>query len=259
MNLSKEKLIEIIRHKKDIGRVDATDLGAEELAEQIIEADRLNNGKATSEAKEKYQILEFKQKSGIEDVWKQKNHNEWCRYHNEAFVTIPYTFNEILNHEQYYIHTVQYTSPSGETKVFTVGKCEGMNKITAFKIVEYKNSITNILALISQIWVPVKMLSIAPAKQPLFQDLLGNDLFKGDRMYFIELNANRLSCTDAQPKVVYGNNDGLIFKFREDAEEYLKEHAITFSLNDFKKYFGDCPPFNMDELEQLAKDRLNLS
>src|ERR1017187_8564910 len=121
MNINKEKLIEIIRHKKGIGRVDATDLGAEELAEQIIEADRLNNGKATSEAKEKYQILEFKQKSGIEDVWKQKNHNEWCRYHNEAFVTRPYTFNEILNHEQYYIHTVQYTSPSGETKVFTVG------------------------------------------------------------------------------------------------------------------------------------------
>ena len=97
------------------------------------------------------------------------------------------------------------------------------------------------------------------AKDPIFQDLLGNDIFEGDDFCLIPLDSIKI--IPFIKNIGIGNIKlvGHKFKYLIDAESHLTNNAIIFSLNDFKKYFGDCPPFNMDELEQLAKDRLNLS
>ena len=65
-----------------------------------------------------YEILSFKQDSGIADLWTKFHTNSWGRNVNGQCVTNPYTTEEILSNKLYAIHSVKRLS---DGEVFTLG------------------------------------------------------------------------------------------------------------------------------------------
>lgn len=88
------------------------------------------------EEPKEWEILSFKQNTGITDLW-TKFDKGWCRNSNGVAVTVPYTYNGILSNPLYNIHSVKRLS---DGEVFTVGDMVGwgVTKDYQTKLLEFR-------------------------------------------------------------------------------------------------------------------------
>lgn len=73
--------------------------------------------KSKSIPNKEYEILSFKQNTGISDLWTEFNCG-WCRNNNGKPITNPYEFDEIISNKLYKIHSVKRLR---DGEIFTIG------------------------------------------------------------------------------------------------------------------------------------------
>lgn len=88
-------------------------------------------------------------------------------------------------------------------------------------------------------------------KQPLFKDYLGNEVFEGDDVYRVELEAEDITVYECWKRTASPISDYQYFKNKSDAEEYLINNARVLCLEDLSKY-------EPKDLIKIIKERLKL-
>ncbi len=188
-----------------------------------------------------WEILAFKQNSGIEDLWTWFGYG-WCRNTNNTRSTSPYSTEEILNNSYYKIYSVKRLS---DNSIWTIGDkfladagCD--LHIESFQIIDDK-------------WIKVwskeygywTLNTINKPKVPLFTTEDGVDLPEGESYYLVHIsepyNTWKPIYTDCKfPPYLHSKS----FSKRVAAEEYIlfnKPAAITLKeLNDYLALHGEA-------------------
>ena len=214
-----------------------------------------------------FEIVAFKQDSGIEDLWTYFPNKGWCRNVDGNPITVPYeTLDSILNNHlnrgiKYFIYSVKRLS-DGET--FTVG-----DRVTYYG---YKTNIKSIYYNEhNQLSFKVEG-SVAPLtgvfskKMHLSKDIVlfttedNFSVYEGDKYYFIVLNENLHTNLIIQEHVCNWDNPkkpplgAKQFYTKEAAEEWLLLNKLCLSINDVKN--ADKKPLFFSSLKQIVKSRL---
>lgn len=140
-----------------------------------------------------YEILSFKQNSGITDLWTNfgLEPNCWCRNVNNFPVTKGYTLEQILNNSLYYIHSVKRLS---DGEIFTIGdKYEVMNPIKETRTIASFHLSDNTLVIHPEEFGYSLLNDISFLKKPLFTTEDGVDIFEnkdGEIKYWTLYNEN---------------------------------------------------------------------
>lgn len=223
-----------------------------------------------------YQILSFKQNSGITELWKVdtiRGSGYWSR---EGYMTtIPYTTAEILSNKLYAIHSVKRLS---DGEVFTIGDCVvGISKIA--RIISFETNEELVKRAGRHKWqgglgmllddstdhkvaiTQVKKVT----KTPIFKTEDGIDVFEGDTYYYLHIAANRglihINPWDIDSQILGGLgcnlklNNSYVKRFstKQAAEDYIILNKPCLSLMDLKKagYISAS-----QTLKQLVKSKL---
>lgn len=189
-----------------------------------------------------YKILSFRQDTQVTDLWlpdKLKGEGYWSR---DGYITVPYTTNQILNHDMYEIYSVKRLS---DGEIFTIGDNVIFNAksgsilkgpIIQFRIdtkfgiiVDYRDNSKGV----GQHWNYLN--NAEKSKQPLFTTEDGVDIFEGDWYEYVHKHSWSRSCAKANKDFYeqdkYSNNS-LYFSTTEKAQEYIDLHKPKYSIND---------------------------
>lgn len=231
-----------------------------DLIEQVVEKD--------------YEILSFKQNSGIKDLWESVDiiSDKFARKSGQMFCTKPYTLEQILNNPLYSIHSVKRLS---DNVIFTVGDLICRNKswetgtpcyITRF---ELKNNkiIVHIKQGDSYGTYPFdnKMYKYS-RKEKMFTTEDGVDIFEGDEFYCVTI-PNKWTIQKRIGGDGLAFNEELVrkrcFSTKEAAENYIILNKPCLSLNDvfnvypkLKRSSNNIWTKHALEIKELVKSKL---
>ena len=199
-----------------------------------------------------YEILSFKQNSGIKELWLNDGRG-WARtnYNTGKRYTRPYSTEEILEHKMYSIYSVKRLS---DGEIFTVG-----DKVSLQGIDNYSNIITltvygnniSINGYINSIQYYKKQ------KQLLFTTEDDVDIFDGDNYFVVDTN-RYINCgvyeASSTTTNLFRSPNYLRFSTIDATKEYIFNNNPCLSLNDIKKHTQSW----WQALDNLVKTRLNL-
>lgn len=205
-----------------------------------------------------YQILSFKQNSGITELWKVdtiRGSGYWSR---EGYMTTPYTTAEILSNKLYAIHSVKRLS---DGEVFTIGDAIKERTTQTAYIIRFEITAYTLVAIIDSGSMRVMdSWRKVVTKTPLFKTEDGVDIYEGDKITIVNTKDFRISNTDIPENHIRGHcrvwdgSDGYLqFSSKQAAEEYIILNKPCLSLMDLKKagYISAS-----QTLKQLVKSKL---
>lgn len=194
-----------------------------------------------------YEILSFKQNSGITDLWTNfgLNPNCWCRNKNNFAVTSGYTLEQILNNPLYSIHSVKRLS---DGEVFTVGDnlSSNANIFTLDSIILDVHMGLRISPY--EVVGTIALKNVVKCKKPLFTTEDGVDVIPkiGGEFQYWSLKLDNWRISDA-PHILNSNTiipistkdllrccNELRFSTKEKAEEYILLNKQHLSMQDLK-------------------------
>ena len=186
-----------------------------------------------------------------EYIWYEtsKGNGKWSR---KGHITIPYTTDEINNHNGYGIHSVKRLS---DEEIFTVGDVSNFGKITDFVIRENK-IVVQYYKIGDWQWLS----SIKHIKKPLFTTEDGVNIFEGDEFYSTNKNLNQSILKYIAEKGLAHSEkceEFLDFSTKEAAEEYILMNKPCLSINDV---FNIYPKYRKNEriLTKHAEELIEL-
>lgn len=101
------------------------------------------------------------------------------------------------------------------------------------------------------------------APKPLFKDFLGNDVFEGDKYWFVSIDFT-ISSNDARKTANSGDSPDRYkyFRNKSDCHNYVLMNKPCLSVNDVESMYGDGRSFVgtgwlIDKLIELAKSKIN--
>lgn len=225
--ITKEKIIEILG--KGLSKFyNQGFIDKAELADKILALDK--------EIKPDYEILSFKQDSGMTDLWTYFNNQGWARNNNGKMETKPYkTLHDILNNHfygniKYNINSVKRLS---DGEVFTIGDkviCGNLAQINPLLKIETSNCNDGIY-LLTQNYYGCSINHVIKAKTPILVTEDGKELFKGDYFYHVDSNwdiGKGFLSKDTFEKLK-GYKE---FSNKEVAEKYIFENKPCLSYKD---------------------------
>jgi len=201
-----------------------------------------------------YEILSFKQKSLIDDLWIIGNKGGWQR--NGIDTTPQSTFTMLERTEMYYIHSVKRLN---DGEVFTVGDEVIFNNSVSFTIKTFHISEGNRIAC-----GDMEINYIKHIKKPLFTTEDGVDVFEGDEFYNTwDLLVPNKEIAESRKKDFYRekpvNKYCIYFSNKEKADEFILLNKKCLSINDVSNFYTSASnnlSKNSKGLIELVKDRL---
>jgi hypothetical protein len=225
--ITKNKIISILKEKYFQSKQ------WEEIADEILALDK--------EIKPDYEILSFKQDSGMTDLWTYFDNQGWARNNNGRMETKPYkTLDDIINNHldggvKYNINSVKRLS-NGE--IFTIGDniqyCKNQYKIIKFDI-SNTNTSNKIVVTVDWKQYQYELQSIQHVKSSLFTTEDGVDIYEGMEVFLV--HPTTLNTIVGLGTIEYFSYKGwLFFSTKEAAELFILENKPCLSYNDVKSY-----------------------
>ncbi len=223
-----------------------------------------------TEIKPDYEILNFKQNSGITDLWTYFENQGWARNNKGKIQTKPYkSLNDILNNHlnggiEYNINSVRRIS---DNTVFTIGDNVqiGWSKskhIIRSITVDNRFPINNehSLSFCINTTVGYKLNELKKIKQPLFTTEDGVDIYEGDKIYSIESSLNEINekiagiykhSTHNHP-VEHWYNDDKYFSTKDAAKQYILMNKPCLSIKEIAPIIGKVNDSKFIDLDKLT-------
>jgi hypothetical protein len=192
-----------------------------------------------------FEIISFKQDSGVTDLW-TKFREGWSRNVNGYPVTGPYSTEAILENPLYKIHSVKRIS---DGEIFTVGDrtktitSQGSHNIRQFRI-EQKCTGRNSTDGwnydgIDRIWIDWEencggnwLESTEKAKNPIFLTHDGEDIFEGDKVWWVRKDSTYYDSLISVPWMQFYSNLNAYFLTEEAALNYINKNKVLFTTED---------------------------
>jgi hypothetical protein len=200
--------------------------------------------KLYTKPKEEYDILSFKQDSGMTDLWTYFDNQGWARNNNGRMETKPYrTLDDIINNHlnggvKYNIYSVKRLSDNtiftlGDTIQLVLGNENTIQTIDSIKIVKNKIEFNNYGNSLSS-WIKAKPVlfttedgvNIYDENQKLFEVILHN--------FHLNKDIPARACNNILDKRQDGYNS-LVFYTLKAAEDYVTINKPCLSLMDLRK------------------------
>ena len=215
-----------------------------------------------------YEILSFKQDSGITDLWTKFYTDGWGRNVNGQCATSPYTTEEILSNKLYTIHSVKRLS---DGEVFTVGDRVKIYTHGPIKTIETitTNSIRSTLK--EGVWFTYNsgsshMDHAIKQTQPIFLTHDGKGVFEGDKVWYVNKESLDFDHFTTHANVTFRSDINAYFLTEEAAQDYIHRNRVLFITEDGVKIFAgstywciNTAPHLWSLFEQTAKERTMLN
>lgn len=204
-----------------------------------------------------YEILEFKQNTGITDVW-TKFHHGWCRSINGEPVTSPYTTTEaMLQNPLYFIFKVRRLSDKVE---FCVDEISNLGRIVKFTIFNNEMIASFEGGLRS---AHINNLEKVEQPIPLFTTEDGVLIYPNDTFYYIG-DAFNICKTMSLHKTDFNSKRLKAFSTQSSAENYVIENKNSINYIDLYQnsswYDGgginERRVFNVAFIKMLIKSKI---
>lgn len=172
-----------------------------------------------------FEIISFKQDSGVTDLW-TKFREGWSRNVNGYPVTGPYSTEAILENSLYKIHSVKRLS---DGEVFTVGDKVKVTEYGSIKNVDGFTIRNGISFLKEGAWIfydkgMTHLDGVKKAKNPIFLTHDGEDIFEGDKVWYVNKQNHYKSYFIASKNQSFFSDRMAYFLTREAAEDmYVNE------------------------------------
>lgn len=223
-----------------------------------------------TEIKPDYEILSFKQNSGITDLWTYFENQGWARNNKGKIQTKPYkTLNDILNNHlnggiEYNVNSVRRIS---DNTVFTVGENVQIGWSKSKHIIRSINVDTRFptnnehsLSFCINTTVGYKLNELIKFKQPIFTTEDGVNICEDDKYYSINEKYWIVEEPQFTSKLNYEtyHKHQHNFSNKQTAEEYILMNKPCLTVTEVMKIFNITEKLSTypDKLKQLVKTKL---
>lgn len=210
-------------------------------------------------------------------IWKKQSKNKWARWSEKRFCTVPYTLEQISNHNNYGIHSIKRLS---DNEIFTIGDKVSYSEIHKydFKIASFHIIKGNNIELRGTGDAFTELTDrVVHVKQSLFVTEDNVEIFEGDGFYFVKnKNSKSIDTMWEVSESLDINKQGfkyepqfeVYYKSREKAKEYILMNKPCLSMADILMISAPCKntnrmpspvrkQYSLTNLKQIINKKLN--
>lgn len=217
-----------------------------------------------TEIKPDYEILSFKQNSGITDLWTYFENQGWARNNKGKIETKPYkTLNDILNNHlnggiEYNVNSIRRIS---DNIVFTIGDNVqiGWSKykhiIRSISVdTRFPTNNEHSLSFCINTTVGYKLNELKKIKQPILVTEDGVDIYESDSYYSINEKYWRVEEPKYTSKLNYEtyHKKQKNFSNKDAAEQYILLHKPCLSIKEIAPIIGQINDSKFIDLDKLT-------
>jgi hypothetical protein len=149
------------------------------------------------------------------------------------------------------VGTIYSVKRLSDGEVFTVGDLIKTTCKDATRIIRFQNPERNEYF----IEIPTgftRLVTIEKAKQPLFLTHDGKNIFKGDKVWYVNKKQHFYSGFIAVPGVTFRSDKSAYFLTREGAEDYISKNKVLFTTEDGYNVFDGQSYFYVGKKDLVA-------
>lgn len=188
-------------------------------------------------------------------IWKKcsNKHNMWARFVDGKFVTVAFTFTDILANKNYAIHSVRRES---DGEVFTIGDNTQFGKVISFDFIPtYEGEILKAICKNGPATSTISI-DILEFKTKLFTTEDGVDIYEGDTYYIVgaaQWNINSIVAKNSIYRLIYTHP---FFSTKEKAEEYIILNKPCLSLKEINDECAGYIIYPYRRIKEIVKQKI---